>query len=715
MDELVSEFVAESLEGLERMELCVTELESSPADRELIADIFRAVHTIKGATGFLGFDRLQALAHAGENLLSTLRAGRLHVTTEIISGLLALHDGLRSVLRLIETTGCEGQRATDEDYELISRLMAFAMNDVPLPSFEPAANEQHTASHREHLASLEQQLHAADDAESRITSETRGSTVRVHTEVLNRLMNLVGELVVTRNGILQGTGSGQPSLDLTQRLDSITSELRCVVMQARMQPVTQVFRKFPRMVRDLALACGRQVRLEFDAAGTELDKTMLEAIRDPLTHAIRNAVDHGIEPPEERIRQGKTPEGLIRLRAYGHSGGVVIEVFDDGTGISPDRVLERAIAQGLLNAERASQLSNEQIIKLLFEPGFSTATAVTSISGRGVGLDIVRANIEKVGGSVEIESQPGASTLLRLRIPLTLAIVPALVVRSGEQRFAIPQNRLLQLAYIAPGEISQSIERIGSAELLRLRNQLLPIVRLNRILGFTEQPSVTEAGIHLALVEDDEHRYALAVDELLAPEEIVVKPLSPLLRQSGIFSGAGTLAGGQLALILDLRGIGERAGIRPQSGEKTLFELHEPIAAAEHPGEAFLIYEIARRTPIDSTYDRMALPLSAIEHILRIERSSIQSAGGRFLLPHGGKLLPVEDTGALLATSCDYLTILIRRAPAARAIVVGRVVDISHIPAAATNPVESVALVQNKVTLLHSSDSGVSPSLEEVA
>ena len=387
-------------------------------------------------------------------------------------------------------------------------------------------------------------------------------SLRIGVEVLNRMMNLVGDLVLTRNQILQSDPAAANFPELARRLDGITADLRETVMQARMQPVGHLFNKFPRMVRDLARTCGREVRIEFSGAETGLDKSLLEAIKDPLTHAVRNAVDHGIEPPAQRRLAGKPTEGCVRLKAFHQNGSVVIEIVDDGAGIEIARVLAKAVERELVTAEQAAGMTEREALQLIFLPGFSTAAAVTHVSGRGVGMDVVRANVEKVGGSVEIESRIGAGTTLRLRVPLTLAIVPALVVRSGGESFALPQSALVELVYVPEREVDAAVERIGAAEFYRLRERLLPMVWLDRLLGLVAEWQVETQGFYMAVLEAEGRRYGLVVEELLAPEEIVVKPLSAVLREIGLFSGATVLGNGTLALILDVAETAARAGVK---------------------------------------------------------------------------------------------------------------------------------------------------------
>jgi two-component system chemotaxis sensor kinase CheA len=620
-----------------------------PDDTGLLGEIFRAVHTIKGTTGFLGFDRLEKLAHAGEHLLGSLRDGRLVVTSDLISGLLHLLDGLRAILGLIEETGVEGTRSGDEDGELIAELALLngamppvevgqdlleAVVDVgdavapPSPVDEVSKPSGSTLTPASAAASSERNVAGSD------------KTLRIDVDVLNRMMNLVGELVLTRNQMLQSDRSAANFPELARRLDSVTADLRETVMQARMQPVGNLFGKFPRMVRDLARTCGRDVRIEFTGQETGLDKSLLEAIKDPLTHAVRNAVDHGIESPADRVLAGKSAEGCVRLKAFHQSGSVVIEVADDGAGIPTEKVLAKAIERNLVTSEQAASMSEREVLQLIFLPGFSTAAAVTTVSGRGVGMDVVRANVEKVGGSVEVESRRGVGTTLRLRVPLTLAIVPSLVVRSGGQSFALPQSALVELVDIPKREYAGAVQQIGSTELYRLRERLLPMVWLDRLLGLDADSADKSQGHYMAVLEADGCRYGLVVDDLMSPEEIVVKPLSPVLREIGLFSGATVLGNGTLALIVDVGATAARAGVKPIE-EESIGSGASEVATKEEAGESFLIFE-------DRAREQTALPLDMVERIESVPLERIEYAGGRPLLQYRGELLPLRDQGDVL-------------------------------------------------------------------
>lgn len=711
MDDLTKEFLAESQEGLDRMERCLTELETRPDDAGLLGEIFRAVHTIKGTTGFLGFDRLEKLAHAGENLLGALRDGRLVVSSELISGLLRLLDGLRAILGLIEETGSEGTRASDEDGELIAELAVLNGETTEPAVVAPKAPVSEIAlvgaqPLQEEVEVVVEPASAAASQQGEKSTGASDKTLRIDVDVLNRMMNLVGELVLTRNQMLQSGMEAASFPELARRLDSVTADLRETVMQARMQPVGNLFGKFPRMVRDLARTCGREVRVEFTGQETGLDKSLLEAIKDPLTHAVRNSVDHGIEAPADRVLAGKSAEGCLRLKAFHQGGSVVIEVSDDGAGIPIERVLAKAIERSLVTVEQAAGMSEREALQLIFLPGFSTAAAVTTVSGRGVGMDVVRANVEKVGGSVEVESRRGEGTTLRLRVPLTLAIVPSLVVRSGAQCFALPQSALVELVDIPQREFGQVVQRIGSSELYRLRERLLPMVWLDRLLGLAPDAPDSAKGHYMAVLEAEGCRYGLVVDDLMSPEEIVVKPLSPVLRESGLFSGATVLGNGTLALILDVGATAARAGVKPVESEVEL--VGQAAAGDGATRESFLIFEDVRR-------ERTALPLDVVERIESVPLNRIEYAGGRPLLQYRGELLPLTDRGGVLddlaAEGGEMLaTVLIcggARGAQRSGMVVRQVLDVSDGAAlesdATANGFEGLelALVKDKVTLVH--------------
>jgi two-component system chemotaxis sensor kinase CheA len=659
MDELTREFLIESQEGLDRMEHCLTDLEEQPQDERLIGEIFRSVHTIKGTTGFLGFKRLEKLAHAGENLLGLLREGKLTADRPNITGLLQLLDGLRSILRTIEADNTEGE---GEDAVLIGRLEELqapaqaqakhpaharaGSHSAPAPSAAAMAAPPTAAPGPVHLEPVEpvpvpRALAEAEGNPARPRAQVSAaeSTLRVDVTLLNRMMNLVGELVLTRNQVLQATSADPEMTLLSRRLDMVTADLRESVMKARMQPVSNIFSKMPRMVRDLSQALGRRVRLQVEGQDTELDKSLLEAIKDPLTHAVRNSLDHGIEPPDVRLAAGKDSEGTLKLKASQEGSHVVIEVCDDGAGIQVEKVRQKAIERGLITADRAAQLVERELLQLIFLPGFSTAAAVTKVSGRGVGMDVVRTNVEKIGGKVEIDSRAGKGTTLRMRIPLTLAIIPALIVRSINQSFALPQGALSELVHIPPEEAAAAIEWIENAPLYRLRGKLLPLIFLDRLLmPGVEHKITTEQGTFIAVLDADGRHFGLVVDGLADPEEIVVKPLSGVLKDIGLFSGATVLGNADLALILDPGSIALKAGVtlREQEAECADEGENEDANTLE-----YLLVEAAGR--------QAAVPLAEVLRIEQLPLKRIEYIGYRPVLNFEGQLLPVEDSGGVLA------------------------------------------------------------------
>ena len=672
MDDLTREFLIESQEGLDRMERCLTDLEERPQDRELLSDIFRSVHTIKGTTGFLGFKRLEKLAHTGENLLGLLRDGKLVATPPIITGLLELLDGLRAILSIVEETGGEGD---GEDAALIEQLkvlqelpgeaemakptvmaaeLARQSSEVlptvpeatvaPAPAMPSVPAVVPTAPAAPLAASPASETAEVQKPRAGATAAS-DSTLRVDVALLNRMMNLVGELVLTRNQILQATAQHENLTLLSRRLDMVTADLRESVMKARMQPVSNVFSKFPRIIRDLSQMPHRRVRLLMEGQETELDKSLLEAIKDPLTHAVRNSMDHGIEPPEVRQAAGKDPEGTLKLRAYQESSHVIIEVSDDGAGIAVEKVQKKAIERGLITAERAAQLSERELLQLIFLPGFSTAEAVTNVSGRGVGMDVVRTNVEKIGGKVELDSKPGKGTTLRLRIPLTLAIVPALIVKSHGQSFALPQGALSELVHVPPERYEQDIEWMEGAPLYRLRGNLLPLVFLERMLlsGDGDKPG-RDRDNFIAVLEVDGRRFGLVVDGLADPEEIVVKPLSSVLKSIGLYTGATVLGSGDLALILDPSSIAMRAGVQ-MSLQEEHGEMEQNSEMNAMRGAEYLVVEAAAR--------KAAVALSDVLRIERIPLSRVEYIGYRPVLNFEGQLLPVEDAGGILREAAE--------------------------------------------------------------
>jgi two-component system chemotaxis sensor kinase CheA len=723
MDELTREFLIESQEGLDRMERCLTDLEERPKDAGLIAEIFRSVHTIKGTTGFLGFKRLEKLAHAGENLLGQLREGTLTANRSIITGLLQLLDGLRSILKTIEAESNEG---VGEDAALISRLEQLQLpvkgrakrlaharvgaTSTPIlparpalaqpPALDPAPPPAEPVQAEPVQTATPAPVEAeGDPTRTRVQGTAAESTLRVDVTLLNRMMNLVGELVLTRNQVLQATSADPRMTLLSRRLDMVTADLRESVMKARMQPVSNIFSKIPRIVRDLSQTLGRRVRLQVEGQDTELDKSLLEAIKDPLTHAVRNSLDHGIEPPDVRMAAGKDPEGTLKLRAAQEGSHVIIEVYDDGAGISVEKIRQKAVERGLITAQRASRQSERELLQLIFVPGFSTAASVTNVSGRGVGMDVVRTNVEKIGGKVEIDSRVGKGTTLRMRIPLTLAIIPALIVRSLNQSFALPQGALSELVHIPPRQAAAAIEWIENAPLYRLRGKLLPLVFLDRLLmPGGDHKMAAERDSFIAVLDADGRRFGLVVDGLADPEEIVVKPLSAVLKTIGFFSGATVLGNAELALILDPGSIALKAGVSLREDDTVRVNEDEGDAGAAAALE-YLLVEAAGR--------QAAVPLADVLRIEQLPLSRIEYIGYRPVLNFEGQLLPVEDSGGVLAAAegdpqTQTIVVVCRAGDRHVGIAVSHVLDVAAggdlFEAGTAQRTGGVTLLKNRVT-----------------
>ncbi|MEM1349862.1 MAG: chemotaxis protein CheA [Myxococcota bacterium] len=468
------------------------------------------------------------------------------------------------------------------------------------------------------------------------------TSVRVDVAVLDTLMNLVGELVLTRNQIIQYASDTRVSalLPAFQRLNLLTTELQDGVMQTRMQPIKGVWNKFPRVVRDLAVACDKKVRLEMEGEQTELDRTLIEAIKDPLTHIVRNSVDHGIELPAERAAAGKSEEGFVHLRAYHEGGQVNIEITDDGRGIDRERVKAKALEQRMITQAQAERLTDREIFQLIASPGFSTAEHVTHISGRGVGMDVVRTEIEKIGGNMDIQSVAGQSTTIRLKIPLTLAIIPALFVRCGAERFAIPQITLQELVRLDPGDLERNIERIHNAEVYRLRDRLLPIVHLRDVLGMPRLEHGADDLVNIIVLHADEHVFGLVVDEIFDTEEIVVKPLSSLLKNLRVYAGATIMGDGQVALILDIGGIAQLNTIekgRPQ--ERGVDDA--AVQQGDQNMEPLLLCSMGRE-------GRVAIPMTLIDRLEEFEEAKVEAVGVNTVVQYRGELLPVVYLSDLL-------------------------------------------------------------------
>jgi len=717
MDDITKDFLVESYENLDRMDRDFVELEKSPS-KETLGSIFRAVHTIKGTCGFLGFSKLESVAHAGESLMSLLRDGELQANQAITDALLAMVDVVREMLASIEATESEGER---DDSALIETLRALQSGDAkpaPAPVSAPETKtetktetpsmplESMSIDDLEKLledrakspsqpapepklgemlvekgeATTEQVAHAlAEQAKGdprhigeilvqqgavkpavvletlQSQSDSKGavsdSTIRVDVGLLDKLMNLVGELVLARNQILQFTSTQEDSafIATSQRLNLITSELQENVMKTRMQPIGNLWSKLPRVVRDLANACGKQVRVDMEGKETELDKTLLEAIKDPLTHMVRNSVDHGVESPEQRIAAGKPAEGVLSLRAYHEGGQVIMEIADDGAGLDPERIRDKAVSKGLITQENAARMGEREMVNLIFLPGFSTAEKVTNVSGRGVGMDVVKTNIEKIGGTVDVQSKKGRGTTLKVKIPLTLAIIPALVVTSGGDRYAIPQVNLLELVRLEGEQAQKGIESIHGAPVYRLRGNLLPLAYLNTELKVGKKPApngeseqlIEHQAVNIVVLQADDRQFGLVVDEINDTEEIVVKPLGKQLKGVTGYSGATIMGDGSVALILDVLGIAQRARVVSEVRERALAEKLEVLQGDGKQRQSFMLFEVGQN-------GRLVMPLSMVQRLEEFPRNKIERSGGQEVVQYRGEIMPLINLQQIL-------------------------------------------------------------------
>ncbi len=748
-DAAIKEFLIESDENLSQVEQDLVSLEEHPEQEDIIASIFRSIHTIKGTCSFLGYSKLEKLAHTGETLLSMVRDGELPLVPEITTALLSMVDAIRQMLESIESTGEDGQ----EDFSvLIQRLTELQSGNptgtMPQPTSPscsdappPVGQEEHATSvepdqvdvlpsagsqdltrpsslkNEDHDESSEATVSPAQHPDSQkgaIDAKGPGvtdTTIRVDVDLLDKLMTMVGELVLTRNQILQWTSS-QEDQGLTassQRLSLITSELQEGIMKTRMQQIGNIFSKFPRVVRDLALSCGKEVRIDMEGQDTELDKTLIEAIKDPLTHLVRNSVDHGIERPDVRQANGKPAEGRLLLRAYHEGGQVNIEITDDGAGIDSNKLSAKAIQRGLITQDQASRMNERELQNLIFLPGFSTAEKVTNVSGRGVGMDVVKTNIEKIGGTVDLQTKMGKGTTIKVKVPLTLAIIPALVVTTGGERFAIPQVSLLELVRLE-GEQIKKIEHVHGTPVYRLRGKLLPIVYLNKILHMNTQDLVKEEPeesdvISIVVLQADNQRFGLVVEDINDTEEIVVKPLSKQLKSISVYAGATIMGDGQVALILDVMNLATHAGLAVKQGEhaNNMDDLNASKGGGSHK-ETLLLVQAHEK-------GRLAIPLRKVARLEEIKTTTLETAGDQEVIQYRGQILPLVRVSHVLGTAGEpseteqefiHLAVLSQDGRQV-GLVVDRIVDIVEEELAARTRsaqpgIWCSAVIQNRVT-----------------
>jgi len=702
IDEIVREFLVESYENLDQLDRDLVALESHPGSRELLGSVFRTIHTIKGTSGFLAFSRLEQLTHVGENLLVELRDGHRSMDQPTTDVLLRMVDTVRELLAQIERTGDEGDVDVDGARAAIVAVQEGTLTETvePAEPIEPAVTAAPAVPAVPAVpTALPTPRPAADGAPDPAPLEETGTlrgaadaSIRVDVELLDSLMRQVGELVLARNRISRLASSAQ-DVDLArsaQQLNLIASELQEGVMRTRMQPIEHVWSKMPRVVRDLATLCGREVRLEMIGGDTELDRGLLEAVKDPLTHLVRNAVDHGIEPPEARVAAGKPAQGVLELRASHAGGQVAVEVRDDGRGIDPEVVAAKAVAKGLRTAEQVAAMTSSELLQLLFLPGFSTAEQVTNVSGRGVGMDVVRTRIESIGGTVDVESTVGSGTVWRLRIPLTLAIMPSLSVECGGDLYALPQVHLVELVALDTQRSDAGVEYVHAAPVYRLRGELLPLVSLAGALGV--EAGAPEGEQVIAVVQADQQRFGLLVDRVLTTEEIVVTPLAARLKAIGVYSGATVLGDGRVALILDVQAIARRSLVR--DAELAARVAAEAATASRPPTEQVLVAGIGGGR-------RVAMPLASVARLESVRADQVELVGGREVVQYRGTILPLARLdrvlGAFAEASDELLLVVYTRAGRSVGLVVDEIVDIVEDEVGRHSTIDDVGLTGSTV------------------
>lgn len=663
MKEVLKDFLQESFENLDRVDSELIELEESPDNRDLLSSIFRSMHTIKGTCGFFGYDKLEKVTHIGENLLVKLRDGEYSMNEQIATGLLAMVDAVRAMLHEISSHGHDGRRRYKKLIDLLSELKdtGTLQSDESLQGVRGAAASPETpvtdqSVTVEPAAQLADGKPASDNvkpltevgsAPNEKTKEAAAApatvveaSIRVDVPVLDSLMNLVGELVLARNQIVEYVGVHENSqvVAAAQRLNLITSELQEGVMQTRMQPIHSIWAKLPRVVRDLSRSCGKQIRVEMEGKSTELDKSLIEAMKDPITHLVRNSVDHGIESPEKRAAAGKPVEGVLLLRAFHEGGQVHIEISDDGGGIPAEKIKNKAIQNGVVTAEQAAKMSDSDICKMIFLPGLSTAEQVTNISGRGVGMDVVKTNIEKISGAIDLDTEVGRGTTFKIRVPLTLAIVPALIVSTGNQRFAIPQVNLIELIRIDEEEQENAIEYIQGCPVHRLRGQLLPLVYLQKELMLGDR---VPGALNIVVLQAEKCRFGLVVDQINDTQEIVVKPLAEALKSIPVFAGATIMGDGRVALILDTQGIGHRARVMSDSAQSTMTHAVADGADMSGQSETLLLVNTAAE-------GKLAIPLNRVARLEQFDLKQTEMAGELQVVQYRGQILPLVELSSFL-------------------------------------------------------------------
>ncbi len=703
MDDLLREFLTETGESLDTVDNQLVRFEQEPNNAKILDNIFRLVHTIKGTCGFLGLPRLEALAHAGETLMGKFRDG-MPVTAEAVTLILSSIDRIKEILAGLEATQAEPE-GTDQDlivqlHQMVEQgMQAMSAPALPVASapagpaapapaapVEPAV-EQGTLTYQV----LERQLRPGEvslddlerafretaaevapppapkppapkaappkeakpvlrktvvEPEASDSDRVANQSIRVNVDTLEHLMTMVSELVLTRNQLLEISRRNEDTEFKVplQRLSNVTAELQEGVMKTRMQPIGNAWQKLPRIVRDLSSELGKQIELEMHGADTELDRQVLDLIKDPLTHMVRNSADHGLETPAERLAAGKPEQGTIRLSAYHEGGHIIICIADNGRGLNTARIKAKAVANGLVTEADLEKMTEAQIHKFIFAPGFSTAAAVTSVSGRGVGMDVVRTNIDQIGGTIDVKSVAGQGSSVTVKIPLTLAIVSALIVEAAGNRFAIPQLAVVELVR-ARANSEHRIERIKDTAVLRLRNKLLPLMHLKKLLKIDDGSSSDPENGFIVVTQVGSQTFGIVVDGVFHTEEIVVKPMSTKLRHIEMFSGNTILGDGAVIMIIDPNGIAKALGTSVEASHEIADENAAMHASAAEQLTSLLVFRAGSTRP-------KAVPLALVTRLEEIAAEKLELSNGRYMVQYRDQLMPlVQMAGVSVATS----------------------------------------------------------------
>jgi len=691
MDDLLKEFLTETNESLDVVDNQLVRFEQEPNNAKILDNIFRLVHTIKGTCGFLDLPRLETLAHAAETLMGKFRDG-MPATGEAVTLILTTIDRIKEILAELEATQAEPKGA---DADLIDRLHHMAENgsasemaaespaapavtqgtlvhqvlerplrpgEVPLDELERAfretetevqpasapvqASEPVTPATAKPSVSKPATKKTAIEADSGESDRVANQSIRVNVDTLEHLMTMVSELVLTRNQLLEISRRNEDTEFKVplQRLSNVTAELQEGVMKTRMQPIGNAWQKLPRVVRDLGAELGKRIELEMHGADTELDRQVLDLIKDPLTHMVRNSADHGLETPEERVRAGKPEQGTIRLSAYHEGGHIIICIADNGRGLNTERIKAKAIANGLATEADLERMTEAQIHKFIFAPGFSTAAEVTSVSGRGVGMDVVRTNIDQIGGTIDVKSVAGEGASVTVKIPLTLAIVSALIVEAGGERFAIPQLAVVELVR-ARANSDHRIERIKDTPVLRLRNKLLPLIHLKKLLKLDDDTTIDPENGFIVVTQVGNQTFGIVVDGVFHTEEIVVKPMSTKLRHISMFSGNTILGDGAVIMIIDPNGIAQALGTSVNAQHEIVEEGTAARGGAAEQLTSLLVFRAGSEQP-------KAVPLGLITRLEEIAVDKIEMSNGRYMVQYREQLMPlVQMEGVAIATA----------------------------------------------------------------